>query len=95
MGSEAKDGGQQSISFMNSKPSNPKPAALKTAALSGDGAPHQLVEWGLEYFSDVPMILTSAFGMEGCALINMCSKAIEAASLEPLTFPDNVFLWLG
>ena len=73
------------VDFMNSKPANSKPAAVKQTALSDESSPLQLVEWGLDYFSDVPVVLTSAFGMEGCALIDMCSKAIEAASLPPLT----------
>ena len=70
---------------MNSKVAISNPETLKKRSLSDDSSPLHLVEWGLEYFADVPMVLTSAFGMEGCALIDMCSKAIEAASLEPLT----------
>ena len=73
------------IDFMNSKPANSKTTALKKAALRDDSSPLELVPWGLDYFSDVPVVLTSAFGMEGCALIDMCSKAVAAASLEPLT----------
>lgn len=45
----------------------------------------ELVAWGLEQFADQAMVLTSSFGMEGCALMDMCSKAIAEKDLKPLT----------
>ncbi len=48
------------------------------------GAPQDLVNWGLQKFADQPIIMTSSFGMEGCALMDMCSKAIEEYQLPKL-----------
>lgn len=45
----------------------------------------ELIQWGLQKFADQPMVMTSSFGMEGCALIDMCSRAIEQLQLQPLT----------
>lgn len=47
--------------------------------------PYELIEWGLKNFSDQPNVLTTSFGMEGCAMMDMCSKAIEKHGLKKLT----------
>lgn len=47
--------------------------------------PAELVEWGLQKFADQPTVLTTSFGMEGCVLMDLCSKAIEKHGLEKLT----------
>lgn len=36
--------------------------------------PEELVAWSLEKFADRRMIITTAFGMEGCALIDMYAR---------------------
>jgi hypothetical protein len=48
------------------------------------GAPQDLVNWGLQKFADQPIVMTSSFGMEGCALMDMCSKAIKEYQLSTL-----------
>ena len=53
--------------------------------IHADSSPQELVQWGLERFADQPIVLTSSYGMEGCVLMDMCSKAIAAADLQPLT----------
>jgi len=53
--------------------------------IHADSSPQKLVQWGLERFADQPIVLTSSYGMEGCVLMDMCSKAITAANLKPLT----------
>lgn len=47
--------------------------------------PMELVDWGLRHFADQPIVLTTSFGMEGCVLLDMCSKAIKKHGLAPLT----------
>ena len=47
--------------------------------------PQELVNWGLQHFADQPVVLTTSFGMEGCVLMDMCSRAIAEFDLAPLT----------
>lgn len=65
---------------------SPATSASNTGAskLGESGAPQDLVTWGLQKFADQPIIMTSSFGMEGCALMDMCSKAIEEHQLPKL-----------
>ena len=53
--------------------------------ISENSSPQDLVEWGLKKFAGSKIVLSSSFGMEGCALIDMCNKAIEANQLDPIT----------
>ena len=68
---------------------NPNPAAplvpLEGSALGESSSPAELVRWGLQKFSKTPSVLTTSFGMEGCALMDLCSKAIEQHKLPKLT----------
>ena len=52
--------------------------------ISEESSPLELVAWGLKRFLDQKKIVTTSFGMEGCALIDMCSKAIEQNGLPKL-----------
>jgi phosphoadenosine phosphosulfate reductase len=52
--------------------------------INPSNTPLELVEWGLEHFAGQKIVLTTSFGMEGCALMDMCAKAIEKKNLEPL-----------
>lgn len=47
--------------------------------------PQQLVDWALQHFADQPMVMTTSYGMEGCVLLDMCSKTIQQFQLQPLT----------
>ncbi len=47
--------------------------------------PQELVAWGLQKFAGLPIVLTTSFGMEGCSLMDMCSKAIAEHGLPKLT----------
>ena len=55
------------------------------SGISPDCPPMELVQWGLERFTQQPIVLTTSFGMEGCVLMDMCSKAIAAGKLPNLT----------
>ena len=68
----------------------PDPATLVQLNVESDSAsesssPQQLVAWGLQQFSDRKIVITTSFGMEGCALIDLCSKAIDEHKLPPVT----------
>lgn len=63
--------------------------------ISENSSPQDLVEWGLKKFADRKLVITSSFGMEGCALIDMCDKAIAANGLDPITvaYIDTAFFF--
>jgi phosphoadenosine phosphosulfate reductase len=48
--------------------------AIDTTPAGEDAPPERIVSWLLERFADRRMVLTTAFGMEGCALIDMLSR---------------------
>lgn len=45
-----------------------------TAKLSEASTPQELVAWSLERFADRHLVITTSFGMEGCALIDMYAR---------------------
>ena len=53
--------------------------------ISADSSPADLVKWGLQRFAGRRIVLSSSFGMEGCALIDMCDKSVKEFNLEPIT----------
>ena len=53
--------------------------------ISADSSPADLVKWGLQRFAGRRIVLSSSFGMEGCALIDMCDKAVKEFNLDPIT----------
>ena len=54
------------------------------AMVSEECSPQELVAWGLRRFLDRKKVMTTSFGMEGCTLIDMCSKALEQNDLPNL-----------
>ncbi len=48
-------------------------------------SPAELVDWGLPEFADLPTVLTTSFGMEGCVLMDLCSRTIKKFQLPNLT----------
>ena len=44
------------------------------ASVREDSSPAELVAWTLQRFAGQRMIMTTSFGMEGCALIDMYAK---------------------
>ncbi len=63
---------------------------LKSASIHEGSSPAELVAWSLERFADQRMVITTSFGMEGCALIDM-----YAAHQQPLTviYLDTMFFF--
>ena len=65
---------------------NLQPAPISDENLiSADSSPADLVKWGLRRFAGRRIVLSSSFGMEGCALIDMCDKAVKEFDLDPIT----------
>lgn len=54
------------------------------AMASPESSPIELVAWGLKRFLNQEKVMTTSFGMEGCALIDLCSKAIRENDLPKL-----------
>ena len=52
--------------------------------ISENSSPLELVGWGLRRFAGQKIVITTSFGMEGCTLIDMCSRAIEHNDLANL-----------
>jgi len=73
-----------SVSQTDDRPAAPKEEP-DLELISQGSTPAELVAWGLERFSNQKKIITTSFGMEGCTLIDMCSKAIAAGGLGDLT----------
>lgn len=42
--------------------------------ITDESSPLELVQWSIEKFTDRRMVMTTAFGMEGCALVDMYAK---------------------
>jgi phosphoadenosine phosphosulfate reductase len=62
-----------------------KGAPKAAVALGEHSSPQELLRWCLEKFSDQPVIMTTSFGMEGCALMDLCSRAIAELGVGNLT----------
>lgn len=60
------------------------------AKLGEDSPSEQLIAWSLENFAERKMLITTSFGMEGCALIDMFAK-----TQKPLTiaYLDTMFFF--
>jgi phosphoadenosine phosphosulfate reductase len=56
-----------------------------TPIINEQSSPAELVDWGLPKFVDLPLVLTTSFGLEGCALMDLCSKTIAKHQLPNLT----------
>jgi len=54
-------------------------------SLGENSSPAELVAWGLQKFANQSVVMTSSYGMEGCVLMDLCSKAIEQFGLGKLT----------
>lgn len=62
----------------------------ETATIGEDAPPERIVSWMLERFADRRLVLTTAFGMEGCALIDMVARHGRPV---PVIWLDTGFLF--
>lgn len=64
-------------------------ASPQITAVGESSQPEELVAWSLEQFRDRRMVISTAFGMEGCTLIDMYARygqALEVIYLDTLFF---------
>ena len=58
--------------------------------------PEELINWAFSHFADRKIVLTTSFGMEGCALIDMCSKVADSVKVAYIDtgffFPETLKL---
>lgn len=68
--------------------------AAERSQISEDAPTGELIEWTLTRFADQRLILTSSFGMEGCALIDMYARLgqpITVVYLDTMFFFDETY----
>src|ERR1041384_5905671 len=61
-----------------------------TSELAGPSTPEDIVAWSLRRFADRALVVTTSFGMEGCALIDMVAR--HGVSV-PVIYLDTMFLF--
>jgi phosphoadenosine phosphosulfate reductase len=66
------------------------PEMLQTVAIDDDAEPQTIVAWMLERFAGNRLALTTSFGMEGCALIDMIARHEQPLSV---IYLDTMFLF--
>jgi len=55
-------------------PGDPQAARDPAAGVTPQSPPRQIVRWALQRFAGQRLVLTTQFGMEGCALIDLCAQ---------------------
>jgi len=64
--------------------------AATAAVAEEESSPHAIVAWALRRFAGRNLVLTTSFGMEGCALIDMIARhGVEV----PVIYLDTMFLF--
>ncbi|MCG8406331.1 MAG: phosphoadenylyl-sulfate reductase [Phycisphaerales bacterium] len=63
---------------------------VEAAPIGETSPPKELVAWSLEKFADRRMVITTAFGMEGCALIDMYARHDQSVSV---VYLDTMFFF--
>jgi phosphoadenosine phosphosulfate reductase len=66
------------------------PETLETVAIDDEAEPQAIIAWMLERFADRRLALTTSFGMEGCALIDMVAEHERPI---PVIYLDTMFLF--
>ena len=64
--------------------------AARRARLPKDADPRVIIEWAVERFGQQRMVATSAFGMDGCAMLDMLSRRVEQLDV---IYVDTDFLF--
>ncbi len=65
-------------------------AASDAPPIGPSSTPPELVAWAFEKFADRNIVITTQFGMEGCALIDMTAEAAAAARV---VYLDTMFFF--
>ena len=66
------------------------PNEYPTAVVGEESSPEAIVAWALDRFAGRELVLTTSFGMEGCALIDMVARQGGAV---PVVYLDTMFLF--
>ncbi len=76
------------MEMLNEKPTTN--AALRHRKIRPDSTAGDVISWVLERFSGQRIVITTQFGMEGCALIDMCARD---SRLLRVVYVDTHFLF--
>lgn len=66
------------------------PETLEQVTIGEEAEPEAIVAWMLERFADRRLVMTTSFGMEGCALIDMVARHEQPVSV---IYLDTMFLF--
>ena len=64
--------------------------SLDATAVGEESSPEEIVEWTLRRFANREVVVTTSFGMEGCALIDMVAR--QGVALRVI-YLDTMFLF--
>ena len=64
--------------------------SLDATAVGEESSPEEIVDWTLRRFADREVVVTTSFGMEGCALIDMVAR--QGVGLRVI-YLDTMFLF--
>jgi phosphoadenosine phosphosulfate reductase len=64
--------------------------AIQRTAIGEDSPPEAIVSWVLDHFGGRELVVTTSFGMEGCALIDMVARHGRSV---PVVYLDTMFLF--
>jgi phosphoadenosine phosphosulfate reductase len=64
--------------------------ATQKADIGEDSSPDEIVAWALDRFAGRELVVTTSFGMEGCALIDMVARQGRTV---PVIYLDTMFLF--
>ena len=64
--------------------------AFQKADIGEDSSPEAIVTWALDRFAARELVVTTSFGMEGCALIDMVARHGRSV---PVVYLDTMFLF--
>ena len=64
--------------------------AIQKSAIGEDSPPEAIVAWVLDRFAEREVVVTTSFGMEGCALIDMVARHGNSV---PVVYLDTMFLF--
>ncbi|HEY7636267.1 MAG TPA: phosphoadenylyl-sulfate reductase [Gemmatimonadales bacterium] len=64
--------------------------AIQRSAVDENSSPEAIVSWVLDRFAGRELVVTTSFGMEGCALIDMVARHGRSV---PVVYLDTMFLF--
>lgn len=72
------------------------PNAIRNVDVPRNSSPLELISWSIKQFAEQKVVVTTAFGMEGCAMIDMYSRNAPSVTVAYIDtgffFPETVNL---